>query len=1247
MDRLSESGAIAGSKEPRTCRADVAPPPRNAATLLRGARAVAGALAALALGFASLLHAAETTVSQFAEGATWSLHGETSPVPGGTYTYTITRTAGPQPGNEYAGFHVPSTSTSVAHSNLGSNPMSCGAGKYFCASFSPSRGPGIWNNIQDHHTIYTEIFNNTTITATLAVTADTPIGTTITFGAIENNGRPRSGGLLLTVSTAPTKPPDPTPPTLVSATTKTLTIEWTHPGDGGSPLVRNYLHYRVQGTTEWSNWYAGETPVTRAAIGGLQANTAYEVRVSVTNARGSSEWVMGATAFSTRANTPATGVPTITGTAGVGQVLTASTTGISDADGLPATFSYQWVRVDADGTSNPVDIPGAIAATYTLTAPDVGKKLKVRVSFTDDLETTETLTSDAYPSGGTVTAAATCPVPDFAGRRKIWTAVLTMGDFTTQGSPLRGYGRFPDAGGDGGGLDPATFTIGLNEYAVEELAVDAIRLYFSLPLRAIWRTPATAALRLHVCNAPYDFSDSHYAWDGRSNVIPEHAWDTALDWSSVSTRTVHLSLPDNRSATGAPGITGTAEDGQVLGVDVTGIEDEDGLYDVEYAYQWVRVDADGTSNEEDISGATAATYTLTADDAGKKVKVEVSFTDDFGSDEQRPSAPTATVTAAASAVAAVTVPDFAGRRKIWTAVLTMGDFTSGPVSYRGYGRFPDAGGDGGGLDPAMFTIGLNEYEIEFLAVDAIRLYFSLPLGAIWRTPATAALRLHVCNAPYDFSDSHFAWDGRSNVIPEHAWDTALDWSSVSTRTVHLSLPDNRSATGAPVITGTAEVGQVLDVGVAGIEDEDGLYDVEYAYQWVRVAADGTSNEEDISGATAATYTLTADDVGKKVKVEMSFTDDFGSDEQRPSAPTATVTAAASAVCAVPSLSGRNVIWTGSMTVAVDPDNAGVFGFESGSFGTLDDQTFTVGTNDYRTRLVSLMGNVLTFATTNYDLTAEEKDVLRLHVCAADLDFSAAGGHTGDHGYVFSTTGLSWSSGDTVTLRLSLPATGQVMGVGIAPGNAHLVVTWTAVDTATGYTVQWRSGGEDYNTTRQATVTPGSTTRHTIPSLTNGTEYTVRVIATRTGANDGPPSAEVTGTPEPEPFEVEIVGVPDVAVTGESYELTVQSDEDSLVYAWRVDGGAIEPDDVQVDGGAIEPDDVQMVVWTAPETAGVAWIHVDVTREDGVTAGQSAYVRVEVPEPEPVPALPLLGQLLLALGLAGAGAMRLVRSARRP
>ena len=92
-------------------------------------------------------------------------------------------------------------------------------------------------------------------------------------------------------------------------------------------------------------------------------------------------------------------------------------------------------------------------------------------------------------------------------------------------------------------------------------------------------------------------------------------------------------------------------------------------------------------------------------------------------------------------------------------------------------------------------------------------------------------------------------------------------------------------------------------------------------------------------------------------------------------------------------------------------------------------------------------------------------------------------------------------------------TAQVMGVMVTPGNAQLVLNWTAVDNATGYQVQWKSGVEDYNTgDRQATVTPGTTTDYTIGGLSSGIEYTMQVIATRTGANDGPPSEEVKGTP---------------------------------------------------------------------------------------------------------------------------------------
>ena len=104
---------------------------------------------------------------------------------------------------------------------------------------------------------------------------------------------------------------------------------------------------------------------------------------------------------SAAANNAAMGEPTISGTARVGRTLTASTTGITDADGLTSpTYTYQWIR--ANGTD--ADIASANSSTYTLVGADLGKTIKVKVSFTDDASNTETLTSAAYPSSGTVQA---------------------------------------------------------------------------------------------------------------------------------------------------------------------------------------------------------------------------------------------------------------------------------------------------------------------------------------------------------------------------------------------------------------------------------------------------------------------------------------------------------------------------------------------------------------------------------------------------------------------------------------------------------------------------------------------------------------------------------------------------------------------------------------------------------------------------------------------------------------------------
>ena len=115
------------------------------------------------------------------------------------------------------------------------------------------------------------------------------------------------------------------------------------------------------------------------------------------------------TIWLTFANRAATGAPTISGTAQVGETLTAAISDIADADGLPTTFpgdyTIQWLRVDADGVSNQTPI-GTNSTTYTPVAGDAGKKIKVQLTFTDGGGTSETLSSAAYPSSGTVTAAA-------------------------------------------------------------------------------------------------------------------------------------------------------------------------------------------------------------------------------------------------------------------------------------------------------------------------------------------------------------------------------------------------------------------------------------------------------------------------------------------------------------------------------------------------------------------------------------------------------------------------------------------------------------------------------------------------------------------------------------------------------------------------------------------------------------------------------------------------------------------------
>ena len=167
-------------------------------------------------------------------------------------------------------------------------------------------------------------------------------------------------------------------------TTKTLSdyrVTWTPDGEGFK------ANDQVQ-------WYAYPT-TNQVSVTGLDAGAAYKVRVRARyDDNRKSGWSDAATGQSgITPNNPATGQPTIAGTAEVGETLTAATSAIDDDNGLTnAVFTYQWVR-SGNGSDN--DITDATASTYAVTNADIDKAIKIRVSFTDDDGYPESVTSDA------------------------------------------------------------------------------------------------------------------------------------------------------------------------------------------------------------------------------------------------------------------------------------------------------------------------------------------------------------------------------------------------------------------------------------------------------------------------------------------------------------------------------------------------------------------------------------------------------------------------------------------------------------------------------------------------------------------------------------------------------------------------------------------------------------------------------------------------------------------------------------
>ena len=520
-----------------------------------------------------------------------------------------------------------------------------------------------------------------------------------------------------------------------------------------------------------------------------------KVRVSFTDNADNEETLTSAAtaAVAARPNSLATGAPTISGTAQVGETLTADTSGIADGDGLDnVSYSYQWIRSDG---SNDTDIEGEKSSTYTLVPADQGKTIKVKVSFTDDANNVETLTSAATAAVAAADNRTATGLPTISGTVQVDQTLTadTSGIADEDGLTNVPYSYQWIAGGsDIDGATDSTSTLTANEQG----QTVQVRVSFT---------------------------------DDRNN---------AETLTSEATGAVAAAV--NRPATGLPTIGGTAQVQETLTADISGIADEDGLTSVSYSYQWIRGDG---NTDTDISGETASTYTLVSADVGKAIKVRIIFTDDAGNDESLTSEATAAVTA--SNTLATGEPTITGTAQVGEELTA--DTTD--IS------------DSDGLINASFTYRWLADDTDI--TDATGSTYTLAAADEGK-----AIKVRIT-----FTD-----------------DAGNDESLTSEATAAVAAIPNSVATGAPAISGTVQVGQTLTASTSNISDSDGLTNATFTYQWI--ANDGTE-DTDIQDATGSTYTVGADDEDKTIKVRVSFTDDWGNQETRTSDVTVAVAAAPS------------------------------------------------------------------------------------------------------------------------------------------------------------------------------------------------------------------------------------------------------------------------------------------------------------------------------------------------------------------
>ena len=950
-----------------------------------------------------------------------------------------------------------------------------------------------------------------------------------------------------------------------------------------------------------------------------------------------------------RPSSPAAGAPTIRGTIQVGETLTVDTSGIADENGLEnVAYTYQWL------SSRDNEIGGATSSTYTLQPSDEGKTVKVQVSFTDDAGNNETLTSAATDP---VVSAALPPPPDNlrAVTQKSGAVELTWeapGNATVTGYRIDRR----HTSGDHSDQERSAGSHRDNHTLVED-------------------TGST--------NTGYTDTGAEKGveYEYRVSARNEAGAGAGSDWVRAGPEPV-----SNNPATGAPTIGGTAQVGETLTVETSGIADADGLTGATFSYQWL------SSRDTEIGGATSSTYTLVAADEGKAIKVRISFTDDADNQEMLTSVATTAVAGAvdSGAPSYITVEvteDYSDPINIVTNfAITWSDTAVCSVDYNAYLNIKPSTLTGdetegsqlhlgsAASDGAQITAGLTGVQGGFRGFD-VELYCGTegsgrlvsrvvipgeytrpkpgtyssepPLSALGvshgtMTPtfqggtssytvpdvANAETRTTITATPTEGnfvkfsegSDSPIiglivdAWglgprpsglsedcsrgfgdyygpliemtdadpdtpgfqvdlyDGTSSVWV-HVYPTAIcslgkSYALTITRAEgEISLPrPNRPAIGLPVIAPPGRdpgshgtylyfaspcVGCTMNAYVSSIKDRDGWDESTFSYQWL-------ADDADITGATDFSYTVGDTDLGKTLKVRVSFTDGRGNEE--------TLTSLATEVVRL-----RNFWPTGKPVI----------------LGTAEvGQTLRVdvsGISDPN----GMTNAAFTYQWVNTPWTDSDEYTLADSDEGRRIWLRAA--YTDDAGHL---EVLESASTDWVAARPSSPATGAPTISGTIQVGETLTVDTSGIADADGLTgatfsYQWLGS-------RDAEIQGATNATYTLVTADEGKAIKVRVSFTDDAGNEealtSEPTDAVAAAPPPPPDNVRAVTQKSSAV-----KLTWDAPDDATVTGYRIDRrSAANPSDQQRSAGG--PRDNHTLV---EDTGSAVTSYTDQSAEKGV------------------------------------------------